>query len=131
MKWPRKMDERGPARDIRRTINQIIDALVSLQIIRAPNLRVSRGNLGQKIEVKAVSEAVPAPSTGMRWRGEWNSSVNDYESGDVVVVRGGNTAGSYVAVASVPTATPPSDPPIDPANGIFWVSLGRFSMNVF
>ena len=131
MRLPSKMDERGPAREIRRKLNQIIDALVSLRIIRAPNMRVAHTTLGQRIEVEAVSEAVPAPSTGMRWRGEWSASVNDYESGDVVVVRGGNTAGTYIAITSVPTSLPPSDPPVDPANGIYWVSLARNGINVW
>lgn len=125
-----RLDERGPARDIRRTINKLIDMVISQRPTSAPNVRWRRTAIGAAIEVQPQGGPTD-PATGfMRYRGEWNPATS-YDEFDVVIVRGGTTGGTFIAVRAVSSTTPPADPPLDPQNGVDWVCLWRGALPVW
>lgn len=115
--------ERGPLRKYAAAINDLIEEVRSLRIASGKGYTVKRTSIGTILEVK-VGKTEQLPGEGMRFRGEW-SATETYAENDVVVVRGGLTGGTYVAIADVPTGTAPIDPPVRPEDGIYWVCLAR------
>lgn len=118
-----KLDENRLAKDIRRTINKLIDEVASLRIASAPGMKVKRTAAGTVLSVGRVQTV--NQTSGMNFRGEW-SAGSSYSVGDVVVVRGGLSSGTYICVVTAPAGTAaPADPPVDPALGVYWISLAR------
>lgn len=63
-------------------------------------------------------------SGGMQFRGDFDTSgATQYVSQNVVVIRGGISAGTYVCISDDPAV--PGQPPSDPATGDRWVALSR------
>ena len=115
--------ERGPLRDIRKRINQLQDEIKALRISEGVNYRVKHTACGQMLQIGKTAEETETV-TGMVFRGEWSASET-YETNDVVVVRGGLTGGTYIAILDVPIGSAPIDPPVKPEDGIYWVCLSR------
>jgi hypothetical protein len=95
----------------------------SNQIVESPDIRPVPSTKGTALFLKRFPKG-GAPSSGMVFRGEW-SAIESYSTQDVVVVRGGISAGTYVCVRNNPPATAPQDPASDPSLGIYWVCLSR------
>jgi hypothetical protein len=69
-----------------------------------------------------IGGGAPA-SAGMNFKGEWVNGVS-YSIGDVVVVRGGVSGGTYICVMkTTPAQGIPMDPAQDPSLGVYWVQL--------
>ena len=115
--------ERSPLRKYATAINDLIDDVKSLRIANGKNYKVRRTAIGTILEVTGKRK-IEKPAQGMVFRGEW-SAAETYVENDVVVVRGGLTGGTYIAIADVPTGSAPIDPPVRPEDGIYWVCLAR------
>ena len=100
-------------------INRIIDRLNSLTLRAGPNVKLTYTSVGTIVEAQPGGRKTV--SGGMTFRGEWSPTVTDYSEQDVVVIRGGVSAGTYVALQDVPVGTEPAYPDV----GIYWASLSR------
>lgn len=100
-----------------RWLEKVHEAYQSLRPVPSLNTQTTRTAIGTSIKAKpGGGEAAPP---GMIFRGEWDGTVS-YKEQDVVVIRGGVAAGTYVCVRDAPATTPM---PTYPATGDFWVNL--------
>lgn len=83
----------------------VYDTLISLQPISGPGVSVEQTLRGTMYRAKVQDEPEPVGSSEMRFRGEY-STETVYVEGDVVVVRGGVTAGLYISNTDGNTDTP-------------------------
>jgi len=113
---PSKLNERGPAKEIRKKINEVNTYSKSLKISNGQGYTVKHTAIGQILNIKPGKDGVVS-GAGMVFRGEWNLA-DDYVVNDVVVVRGGVSGGTFIAVLNVPRGTEAVDPPADPQAGI-------------
>lgn len=102
------------------TLLEAVTHMVPLQTVDADVSITTRGTMivPKRRQVKA------GEGGGLRFRGEW-SAAEVYAVDDIVVVRGGVSAGSYICIQSVGPAGDPSQVPSWPDVGVYWVSLGR------
>jgi len=103
-------------------LNQLRDHVEMITPLVSPNRRLHatpHGTFDLTDPQQAAGEAA----------NEWfkGSYVPDraYSAGNVVVVRGGPTRGTYVASRDVPANINPQDPPTDPAQGIYWIKISN------
>ena len=89
-----------------------------LRFSSSPTVRIQQKPDG--ITLHAIAEqSKSSVVAGMTFRGEWLATIN-YNVGDVVVIRTGASAGSYVCVQAVFGSSP-----MQPDTGSpYWVSLG-------
>lgn len=125
MQPPPKYEERGPLKRVWQALNKLREYSLSITPVSGANVRVQRTTRGAVIESNAKSETVPAEETtsgGMTFRGEFDSSgATQYSAQNVVVIRGGVSAGCYVCITDDPPAG--STVPSDPATGERWIML--------
>lgn len=96
--------------------------VASLRPVQSFGTRTSHTSTGVAHETRpGQTTAPPSPSSGMNFRGEYDPGITDYVEGDVVVVRGGVSAGTYIALRDVPAGQQPAYPDV----GIYWASLAR------
>lgn len=114
---PRPLIDAGP---FAQWLNQLRKCVAERTPQTSPTARVSRTQSGFYY-VTIPGESGAASSPGMVFRGEWRGSVADYLEGNVVVIRGGISAGCYVALRDVPQGTEPAFPD----TGIYWASISR------
>tara|TARA_R110000868_G_scaffold221_2_gene2112 strand:+ start:789 stop:1220 length:432 start_codon:yes stop_codon:yes gene_type:complete len=74
----------------------------------------------QKLRRRIVGGGVGSAS-GMIFRGEYSTDLS-YNPQDVVVIRSGPNAGSYVCILAN-DSTDPQSPIIPDTNGLYWISL--------
>jgi hypothetical protein len=103
-------------------LNEVHDFTLSLVPMQTLNTKITRTAKGIAIEAQAGGGASAPP--GMKFQGEWSSASSYFAAPnqDVVVIRGGVSAGTYVCVRNAPAGTPPPGSP-DPTVGTFWVSI--------
>lgn len=102
--------------------NRATDELRSHVPIQGPGILTSHTPHGviRETDMPSGVYGVSEASTGMTFRGEWSTS-GDYSTQDVVVIRTGTNAGTYVCVADNPGE---SNPPTTPDTGnAYWVRL--------
>ena len=105
-----------------RFMQWVWESIQALRIQEVPGAVVSRTSRGIVLVPTARGGGAPTAAPGMRFRGEYVTS-GDYVTGDVVVIRGGSSAGAYVCVQDNPGA---ANPPVLPDTGAtYWVSIGR------
>ncbi len=104
-----------------RWLNALRAAVLASQVHSVSGGSFERGAQGTHIKVRPGHGGSTPTGSGMHFRGEYDSGV-DYIAGDVVVIRTGTNAGSYVCVKDHPSAT---YPPTQPDTGIYWVSLSN------
>ncbi len=121
--YPKKIRVAGGFREAKRRINEIIEMLPSFRLRPTANTQVQVTATGQTVKVAQPQKA--SAITGMVFRGEYDPTATDYAKNHVVVVRGTLTGGTYIAIATPPVGVFPADPPVNPADGIFWVALAR------
>lgn len=103
-------------------LNEMIDAINARTPGAGFRTKLRFTPAGFTIEANPAGEQ--ADVTGMVFKGEWSDKA--FKKGEVVVVRGGISAGTYIASRDVPAGTGiPTDPPTDPTQGIFWISIGK------
>ena len=85
------------------------------------NVRVVSNTRGTSVVSLARRGATPS-SGGMNFKGEW-SATEEYSIDDVVLIRGGTEAGTFVCVRAVTGGGGITEK--RPAQGLYWVSLSR------
>lgn len=75
-------------------IREVSKKADSMRLIHSDVFRVSHTSLGQSITLADTSKTTT--SAGMVFRGEWTESY--YRVGDVVVVYGGQSQGTYICI---------------------------------
>jgi hypothetical protein len=117
-------DSLPPVTPMAAWLNRLRSFCLSHIIIDSPDIRREEKPNGTALFLTQSPRGAPG-SSGMNFRGEW-SSGNSYSVGDVVVLRAGVSAGTYVCVLSAPVGTAqPTDQPVDPTQAIYWVSIAR------
>jgi uncharacterized membrane protein len=112
--------EAGPLKRVWRAINELQAAARSLKPSPGANVTVRHTMQGTVISAQPKAKAVEGG--GMSFAGEWNSA-SSYAVDDVVVIRGGTEAGTYICTRAV-TANA-ADVNLQPAQGLYWASLSR------
>ena len=122
MNCPDKMAEDGRLRIrlMQKMFNQLRAFAQSLELTQGVGYRKKRSPRGTTLEVLAEN-TVTEEGSGVIFRGEWRSDVDDYVEGNLVVIRGGISAGAYIALQDVPQGTAPAYPDV----GVYWVSISR------
>lgn len=116
-----RVKETGLASDVRKALNELARLVESSRVFTSDTVKVRRRTIGTTLE--GTKKAKAEPGEGMKFKGEYISG-QAYERDDVVVVRGGSTAGTYIAYQDVPASAPaPQDPPVDPTQGIYWIQI--------
>ena len=105
-----------------RWLNKLRDAVESMRPVDGSHTRVIESTRGTSILASARSVAVEGGGGGMNFVGEWSSTSN-YVADDVVVIRGGTEAGTYICVRQVTADA--ADISLQPGQGVYWASLSR------
>jgi len=100
-------------------LNELRDFCAALAPMNSHNINVQHTAIGTSY----IGNPPPTPARGggIRYRGDW-SGDSSYSVDDLVTIRGGIAAGTYLCVVAAPVGTPA---PNDPSLGIYWVSLAR------
>lgn len=99
----------------------VYDTLMAQRPCHAPNQSMIMSSRGVQYIPAAQAQSTPRQG-GMIFRGEFSATYpGDYKEQDVVVVRSGPNAGTFVCVKNSPNAA--NNPPVNPDAGGFWVSL--------
>lgn len=117
MRWARitEFAAFGPNARFFAKLNEIIRAVNALRGIDSPNSLTTRDVHGT-IKTPKTIPFPQAGGDGMVFKGEW-SSENSYSVNEVVLIRGGTTAGQYLSLIDTNT-----DPPYNSSN---WVQLAN------
>tara|TARA_R110000868_G_scaffold245626_7_gene502235 strand:+ start:20773 stop:21207 length:435 start_codon:yes stop_codon:yes gene_type:complete len=75
----------------------------------------------EKIRRRILGGSSSKPASGMIFRGEYSADLS-YSPQEVVVIRSGPNAGSYVCILAN-DSTDPQNPIVPDTNGLYWISL--------